>query len=100
MHKIGAGSFRSARTNAAMSSEFAQADRMDSASRARLSSPPYPMHECPLDPKSARAPLLANSVKWQYFLHGRWVLSAGAPEEIRTPDPQIRSLPARPHYEL
>ncbi len=28
------------------------------------------------------------------------ILLAGAPEEIRTPDPQIRSLPARPHYEL
>ena len=26
------------------------------------------------------------------FLHGSRVLSAGAPEEIRTPDPQIRSL--------
>src|ERR1035437_7733154 len=60
-------------------------------------------HPCALTPttarctsalgaKLARARLLANSVKWQYFLHGRWVLSAGAPEEIRTPDPQIRSL--------
>src|ERR1035441_10111254 len=45
-----------------------------------------------LGAKLARARFLANSVKWQYFLHGRWVLSAGAPEEIRTPDPQIRSL--------
>ncbi len=25
---------------------------------------------------------------------------SGAPGEIRTPDPQVRSLPARPHYEL
>src|SRR5450759_2559685 len=45
-----------------------------------------------LGAKLARARFLANSVKWQYFLHGRWVLSAGAPGEIRTPDPQIRSL--------
>src|ERR1700688_4138478 len=45
-----------------------------------------------LGAKLARARLLANSVKWQYFLHGRRVLSAGAPGEIRTPDPQIRSL--------
>jgi hypothetical protein len=36
--------------------------------------------------------VLVNSVKWRYFLHGSWVLSAGAPGEIRTPDPQIRSL--------
>jgi hypothetical protein len=50
-----------------------------------------PTHEC-IRRKLARARFLANSVKWQYFLHGRWVLSAGAPEEIRTPDPQIRSL--------
>jgi len=28
------------------------------------------------------------------------ILFVGAPEEIRSPDPQIRSLPARPHYEL
>src|ERR1039458_8762817 len=59
-------------------------------------------HPCALTPttarctsalgaKLARVRLLANSVKWQYFLHGRWVLSAGAPEEIRTPDPQIPS---------
>src|SRR5450759_2570865 len=35
---------------------------------------------------------LAKTVKISNFLHGRWVLSAGAPGEIRTPDPQIRSL--------
>ena len=35
---------------------------------------------------------LAKTVKIGNFLHGSWVLSAGAPEEIRTPDPQIRSL--------
>jgi hypothetical protein len=29
--------------------------------------------------------------KNQQFLHGSWVLSASAPEEIRTPDPRIRS---------
>jgi hypothetical protein len=54
-----------------------------------------------LGAKLARARFLANSVKWQYFLHGRWVLSAGAPEEIRTPDPQIRSLGIffdKPHF--
>jgi hypothetical protein len=60
-------------------------------------------HPCALTPttarctsalgaKLARARLLANSVKIANFLHGSWVLSAGAPEEIRTPDPQIRSL--------
>jgi hypothetical protein len=35
---------------------------------------------------------LAKTVKICNFLHGSWVLSDGAPEEIRTPDPQIRSL--------
>ena len=35
---------------------------------------------------------LAKTVKISNFLHGSRVLSAGAPEEIRTPDPQIRSL--------
>jgi hypothetical protein len=35
---------------------------------------------------------LAKTVKIGNFLHGSRVLSAGAPEEIRTPDPQIRSL--------
>ena len=35
---------------------------------------------------------LAKTVKISNFLHGSWVLSAGVPEEIRTPDPQIRSL--------
>jgi hypothetical protein len=48
------------------------------------------MHHCN-GAKLARAPFLVNSVKWQYFLHGRCELSAGAPGEIRTPDPQIRS---------
>jgi hypothetical protein len=37
---------------------------------------------------------LAKTVKIGNSLHGRWVLSAGAPGEIRTPDPQIRSLGA------
>ena len=50
-----------------------------------------------LGAKLARAPLLANSVKWQYFLHGMWVLSAGAPEEIRAPDPQIRIVVGSTH---
>jgi hypothetical protein len=35
---------------------------------------------------------VAKTVKISNFLHGSRVLSAGAPEEIRTPDPQIRSL--------
>ena len=35
---------------------------------------------------------LAKTVKIGNFLHGSRVLSDGAPEEIRTPDPQIRSL--------
>ena len=30
----------------------------------------------------------------------RDMAQTAAPGEIRTPDPQIRSLPARPHYEL
>jgi hypothetical protein len=45
-----------------------------------------------LGAKLARARFLINPVKWQYFLHGRWVLSADASGEIQTPDPQIRSL--------
>jgi hypothetical protein len=45
--------------------------------------------------KIGASSFLANPVKRQYFLHGRWVLSAGAPGEIRTPDPQIRSLVLR-----
>src|SRR5215510_6493409 len=36
--------------------------------------------------------LLAKPVKSGDVLHGELLLSAGAPEEIRTPDPQIRSL--------
>ena len=35
---------------------------------------------------------LAKTVKIGNFLHGSWVLSAGAPGRIRTSDPQIRSL--------
>ena len=36
--------------------------------------------------------LPAKTVKISNFLHGSRVLGDGAPEEIRTPDPQIRSL--------
>jgi hypothetical protein len=39
---------------------------------------------------------LAKTVKTDNFLHGSGVLSAGAPEEIRTPDPQIRRLVLSP----
>jgi hypothetical protein len=38
------------------------------------------------------AHFLAKTVKIEDFLHGSRVLSDGAPEEIRTPDPQIRSF--------
>ena len=65
-------------------------------------------HPCALAPTAARSTscirrkigassFLANSVNWQYFLHGRWVLSAGAPEEIRAPDPQIRIVVGSTH---
>ena len=51
-------------------------------------------HVC--DPRNAVpfvAGFLAKTVKISNFLHGSQVLSDGAPEEIRTPDPQIRNLP-------
>jgi hypothetical protein len=38
------------------------------------------------------AGVLAKPVNNQGFLLGKQRLSSGAPEEIRTPDPQIRSL--------
>ena len=43
-------------------------------------------------PKQHSPRFLAKTVKMGSFLHGSRVLSDGAPEEIRTPDPQIRSL--------
>jgi hypothetical protein len=42
-----------------------------------------------LGTKLARAPFLVNSVKRQYFLHGRWVLSAGAPDRIKLRTPML-----------
>ena len=62
----------------------------------RLGANNTPTHEC------IGAKLVARLVPCKFrkiavFLHGRWVLSAGAPEEIRTPDPQIRSL-VTPNY--
>jgi hypothetical protein len=35
------------------------------------------MHEC-IKRKIGASSFLVNSVKWSYFLHGRWLLSAGA----------------------
>ena len=43
------------------------------------------------DPGGKLEWFLAKTVKISNFLHGSRVLSDGAPEEIRTPDPQIRS---------
>ena len=47
-------------------------------------------------PKQHSRRFLAKAVKKGSFLHGSRVLSTGAPEEIRTPDPQIRSQLLRP----
>src|SRR5450759_2636791 len=76
----------------------ALADCMDSAAHGRCRSPPSlcpdayhcPMHEC-IGRKIGASSAPCKFRKMAVFLHGRWVLSAGAPEEIRTPDPQIRS---------